>query len=236
MCKRRYLLILLFFIVANVNGQRRLINGFLKDSITLFPIAAGTVTNGTTSQKVLTDEKGFFRLEAAPNDFIYAFASSYHYDTLSYSFLFTDTITIFLSPAGNILPNVLVTVRHTKYQLDSMERKATFEKLRGTSLSAISSAPSAGFGVTVNLDRFFKKKYRDKQREERIFSKAEKMAYVNYRYSPRLVNFYTGLKGDALRSFMNRFTPDYNWLRSHPTNEDVMYYINDKLKVAASNK
>ena len=46
-----------------------------------------------------------------------------------------------------------------------------------------------------------------------------------------MVAQYTGLKGDALRDFMYRYTPSYQWLREHPTNEEVVYYISEKLKL-----
>ncbi|MEJ7680867.1 MAG: hypothetical protein WKG06_24050 [Segetibacter sp.] len=89
------MLIILIFISSNINAQASVMNGYLSDSITHFPIINGTVTNATTKKSVHSNEKGFFRLEAAPNDFIYAYAKSYHYDTLVYSLIFTDTITLY---------------------------------------------------------------------------------------------------------------------------------------------
>jgi hypothetical protein len=44
------------------------------------------------------------------------------------------------------------------------------------------------------------------------------------------VGTYTGLKGDSLNTFINKYSPDYDWLRKHTSDEDVFYYINDKLK------
>ena len=157
-------------------------------------------------------------------------ANNYHYDKLTYSFLFTDTITVYLSPLGNILPMVSVKTQYSKYQLDSMRRRGEFEESRGKQLNAFSSPNSSGFGIALNLDRLFKKRYKHKKRSEGIFETTEKSVYIDYRFSPHLVAYYTGFKGDTLRSFMQRFTPGYVWLRQHPTNEDILYYINDKLK------
>jgi hypothetical protein len=59
----------------------------------------------------------------------------------------------------------------------------------------------------------------------------EKSAYVNYRFSPYTVAYYTGLKGEKLLAFLHKYTPTYEWLRQHPTQEDVLLYINEKLKL-----
>ncbi len=226
-----YFLLLISLLRLNEGATQLItVNGYLKDSITHFPIAGGIISNVNTQKKIATDAKGFFRMEASPNDFLYVIAPSYHYDTITYSYLFTDTITIYLSPTGNVLPTVTVKSQYTKYQLDSLKRRAEFEDSRGKQLNTVSSNNSSAFGIGINLDRIFKKRYKYKKTSEGIHEMLEKSAYIDYRFSPHLVAYYTGLKGEKLQSFMQRFTPGYTWLRQHPTNEDVMYYINDKLK------
>jgi hypothetical protein len=228
---RAIAVVILIFITSVVFAQQRVVNGFLRDSVTLFPIADGTITNSTTNKTVKTDNNGFFKLAATPNDFIYASAKSYHFDTLKYSFIFTDTITIYLSFSGNVLPAVTVKGQYSKYQLDSMERRREFDQSLGTNLKTLATNHPSGFGLTFNLDKVFKKKYRNQKGDEKLFTTLEKIAYVNYRFSPNLVAYYTGFKGDKLRTFMNLYTPAFEWLRQHTTNEDVLYYINDKLKI-----
>lgn len=229
--KYRAVFICLFFLPVAASAQQRVINGFLRDSVTLFPIANGIITNSTLHKAVKTDEKGFFKIEASPNDFLYASAKSYHYDTLKYSFIYTDTIGIFLSFAGTVLPGVTVRGQYSRYQQDSIDRKRDFDQSRGTTYKTVASNDHpSGFGLTFNLDRVFKQKYRNQKKDETLFTLLEKTAYVNYRYSPNLVAYYTGYKGEKLRNFMNAYTPSYDWFRQHPSNEDVLYYINDKLK------
>lgn len=230
MFKPYHLLIILIFISCKVSGQAGVMNGFLSDSITHFPISNGTVVNATSKKSVQSNEKGFFQLEAAPNDFIYAFAKSYRYDTLVYSFIFNDTISLYLPPAGNILPNVTVKTKYNKYQLDSIERRTAFEQNRGNTMKTLSTSHPSGFGLTFNLDKVFQKKYRNQKKGEKMLNNTEEMAYADYRFSPHIVAYYTGLKGDTLKNFIHEYTPDYGWLRLHPSNEDVLYYINDKLK------
>ncbi len=230
MLKLCYTIVFLFFVALNVKGQQAWISGYLRDSTTHFPIAKGIISNASDNKKVETDAKGFFRIKAAPNDLLYAVAPSYRYDTIRYSILFGDTLTVYLAPLDHMLANVTVRSQYSRYQVDSIERRGVFEQMRGQTLNAVSSSRTSGFGVILNLDRFTKKKYRNKKKEEALFEKNEQVAYVNYRYSPQLVATYTGFKGDSLRIFMYRFTPDYEWLRAHPSNEEVIYYINDKLK------
>ncbi len=236
MYKLYWLLFISIFISAASAAQHRMVNGYLRDSTTLFPVPDGTLTNAATNKSVQSDEKGFFRMDASPGDFIYAAAKSYHHDTLQYSYIFTDTISVFLSYAGNILPAVTVKGQYSRYQLDSMERRAEFLQNSGTPQKTFSSSHPSGFGLTINLDKVFKKKYRYQKRDEQVFSQMEKMAYIDYRFSPHVVAYYTGFKGDKLRTFMNLYSPTYQWLRSHTTNEDVLYYINDKLKEYKASK
>ena len=110
-----------------------------------------------------------------------------------------------------------------------MNRKKEFEENRGNKLSSVSAAP--GFGIAINLDKKFKNKYKYQRKNEKHFGDMEKVAYVEYRYSPQLVAYYTGLKGKNLQDFMKQYTPSYEWLRAHPTDEDVMYYLNEKIKL-----
>jgi len=222
--------VFIFSVAASTSAQRRVVNGFLRDSVTLFPIANGTITNTGINKTVKTDDKGFFKIEAAPNDFIYASAKSYHFDTLKYSFIFTDTITLYLSFSGNVLPAVTVKGQYSRYQLDSMERRMDFDRTMGTRLKTLATNHPSGFGLTFNLDQVLKKKYRNQKSEEKVFTTLEKIAYVQYRFSPNLVAYFTGYKGEKLRAFMNLYTPSFDWLRQHGSNEDVLYYINDKLK------
>lgn len=230
MLKAFYLIVVFALGSMHLHAQVKTLNGFLLDSTTHFPIRGGTLTNATTGKRVTTDEKGFFHIEVAPNHVLYAVSKDYRFDTLTYSSLFADTVLIYLSPTGAVLPTVTVTALYNKYQLDSIRRKDVFDEHRRRLLPVVASSPSSGFGLTVNLDRFLKKKYNQRKRQERTFRKTEEALYVHYRFSPALVAHYTGLRGEELQAFMLRHTPSYEWLRQHSSNESVMYYLNEKIK------
>ena len=110
-----------------------------------------------------------------------------------------------------------------------ISRKTSFEENMGHELKTVSSH-SPGFGIVINLDRFFKTKYKNQRNSERTMISIEREAYISYRFSTHVVAYYTGFKGDALQSFIKKYIPSYAWLRQHTTNEDVLYYINEKLK------
>lgn len=224
-----FLLILVFFATSAV-AQRQWVSGFLLDSATHFPVAGGVVRNTITNKSIRTDSKGFFRLEVAPKDVLYSLAPSYRFDTLTYAYLFSDTIIIYLSPAGIVLPTITVSSADSRYKMDSMERRREFDENMGDAVRAVSGTNSSAFGIGINLDRFFKKKYKYQRKNEMAFRRMERQAYIDYRFSPHLVAYYTGLKGDALRDFLYLYTPSYEWLRAHPANEAVFYYINEKIK------
>ena len=222
-------LIAFIFLFNTVNAQQ-LVSGYIKDSLTHFPVSNVTIINESSRKKVQSDPKGFFYLYAKAGDLLQFTAKNYKTDTLRFISVFTDTIQMFLSPRGEMLEMVTVETKYSEYQLDSMKRKADFEDMRGTALNTVSRPPS-GFGLSLNLDRIFKRKYSNRKKEENLFKKTEKIAYIQYRFSSYIVAQYTGLKGDALRDFIYRYTPSYEWLRQHPANEDVVYYISEKLKL-----
>lgn len=228
--RRTFYILMLLLLAGSAKAQQGILKGYLRDSITHYPISNVAIINGNTQKQTKTNDKGFFHIEAGTNDRIYIQAPEYNYDTLYYSPFLADTLSLYLSPSGSILPGVTVRASYTKYQLDSMERKRDFDTLRGNVPPKVGEHPPDGFGVTISLDRL-KKSNRQKVKAEELFEKTEKQLYVDYRFSPQMVSYYTGLKGDALRQFMNRYTPTYQWLRQHTSQQEVLLYINDKLKL-----
>lgn len=228
--RKAVFLVASFLIVCIVaTAQQRMLNVYLKDSLTQLPIAGGTLSNTTSKKKVQTDANGYFRLPVSPNDLLYALALYHRYDTLRYSFLFQDTITIYLAPV-NVLETVTIETGYPKYRMDSLQRRQEFEEARGQTLNTVDrSSKKPYFGLTLNLDRLFKRKYKNKKADEQSFNQEEQQAYIRYRFTPQLVAFYTGLKGDALLTFMQRYTPSYEWLREHPAKEQMIDYLSEKL-------
>jgi hypothetical protein len=224
------LLLLLTFIASVGFAQKKTVTGFVTDSATNAPLANVQVSNLTDSKKTTTDGKGKFSLSVDVNDILFFTKDDYKFQSFRYNLLMEQTLQVRMSVLPHILPGVTVQASYSKYQSDSVKRLDDFNKeLVSPQYKAVQNN-SSGAGAVVNLD-FFTSKEKSKRRAVKLFEEHEKDAYVTYRFSPELVTAYTGLKGDSLTSFIQLHAPEYKWLRKHTTDEDVLYYINDQLKV-----
>jgi len=222
---------LVLFITGSAAAQNQFKVGYIKDSSTEQPLADVLVTNQNNRKIVHTNDKGFFRIEAYTGQILFFDKDNYHFDTLRYGAMTTsDTITIFLARLPNVLAGVTVTARGlTKYQQDSIKRRLDFESVAGPKGQTVSRANS-GAGIAINLDPLLKKKDRDRRKAYDTYDEIEKTNYVSYRFSRDLVGGFTGLKGDELSDFIEKYRPSYEWLRDHTGDDEVFYYVNEKLK------
>ena len=205
------------------------INGHLKDQFLQQPIANGEIRSALS--KALTDSNGFFRIQVKDGDIISAKKFGYRFDTVHFSFHSIDSIlTIYLEPLGTVLKTVTVSTSYSAYQVDSMRRRMAFDEARSKT-TLISTQPHPGFGLVFNIDRITKSNDKQVKKQRELFEKTEQWAYVSFRFPDSLIQSYTGLKGDSLHLFMNQYTPSYEWLRAHPGKIEVVYYINQKLKL-----
>lgn len=225
-------IIVFFFLCCfsvTVFAQGKTITGTVTDSASTAPLANVEVRNLTHNKRTTTDNNGKFSLQADVNDVLFFTKDGYHFKSFNYSIMMRQTLFVGMSKLPHELPGVTVTTTYTKYQSDSIKRREDFEKdLVSPKYSTIENNQS-GAGAVINLDRFTSKE-KSKKRAEKLFEQHEKDAYVRYRFSPEFVGAYTGLQGDSLNNFILKYSPDYNWLRKHTTDEDLFYYINDKLK------
>ncbi len=237
--RKGFLLIALFVILSTMLfAQKRLIKGYVKDSITGVPITNAIISNEATKKLVTPDVDGFFSITASRGDQILINAFNYNFDTVQTSNRTPDTLFISLIRTSETLQNVTVTTTtkgYNRYQFDSLRRREAFINDMGGigKMPAVSKADNMGAGIGINLDAFARKKTKDRNKAYNTFDYLEKQTYIDYRFSPQTISQITGLKGDSLVSFMRQNTPGYDWLRQHPANEDVLYYVNDKMKTFA---
>ncbi|WP_439504384.1 hypothetical protein [Sediminibacterium sp.] len=229
--KKILLLMVISFVASNLNAQQT-VWGYLKDSISNEPIELASVTNTNKKQTVITNNNGLFKVEISKDDILSISAVGYRYYTFIYSGVIaaSDTIELYLVPISRNLNNV--TVQNSgisQYTLDSLERDNEFkEAMISPPVKAVELSNSgAGFGISLNR---LTNREKSKRKAVQLFNNSEKEAYINYRFSAAIVKKYSGLKNEALQGFVQRHRPTYDWLRKHPKEEDVKYYINDKLK------
>lgn len=205
------------------------INGYVKDKFSHYPILNGEVRS--TFSNTLTDSTGSFRIRVNEGDIISVKKFGYRFDTIHFSFHTADsTLTIYMEPLGSIMKNVTIRTSYSAYQVDSLRRRTFFDEGRSKT-SFVSKQSHQGFGLVLSLDRLTKSKDKNLKKQREIFEKTEQWSYIRYRFPDSMVQSYTGLKGDSLHVFMNRYTPTYEWLRAHPSKIEIVYYINDKLKL-----
>lgn len=230
---RNLLLILGLLLFGQIHGQKnKTLIGYLRDSITHAPVVLASVSNNNSGQIVMTGNTGRFKLTVKTNDIISFAAVGYHFDTvqLTRNFLEKDSIDLFVSPLSHDLGNVTVSAKGmSAYQMDSLERRNDLLHDMVSYKKPTFALANSGAGLGISIDRFSKHE-KSKRRALDFFEKNEREAYINYRYSQQLVAEATGFKDDTLRQFIQQSRPSYEWLRNNPSDEDIRYYINDRLK------
>lgn len=205
--------------------------GYLRDSVTKEPIALAAVANLSNQQTVMSSTAGRFKLSNANPGQILSFAAvGYYFDTLV---LRTgnpnDTLVFYLRPLATNLGNVTVTGKLlSRYQQDSIERSREFKEKMVSPPIPTFGLSNSGAGLGIGLEGLYKKE-RNKRKGIDFFKTNEEEEYINYRFSPELVVKYTGFQEDELQAFMQAYRPTYKWLRQHPKEEDLLYYINESL-------
>jgi hypothetical protein len=225
-----FVVIILFACCITANAQRRYFVGYVKDSATKFPIINATITNETSHAVFNSDKKGFFRVTAVPGDLLFFEAKNYHYKIYHTSLMMVDTLVIYLASNANQLASVTVSTKgYSQYQKDSIKRREEFMQDVGPKMKTVSGGNS-GVGAGLNLDPFLSKKGKEKREAYKFFEQNEQDRYVDYRFSREIVGQYTLLTGDTLTNFMWQYRPSYKWLRDHQADDDVFFYINEKMK------
>lgn len=223
--------ICLWMLCLNSIAQSKRIWGFVLDSITKTPIENASITNTNNKQTVVSNNMGRFNLEISKQQIISVASINHYFDTLLITdkIFKQDTFFIFLKPITRNLKDVTVTAIINRYVFDSIERRKSFlEGVGNYKISTISKSNS-GAGIALNIDHFSARE-KNKRRAYRLFEMLEKEQYINYRFNQYTVTKYSTLQGDDLTAFMQTYRPTYEWLRTHTSDEDMKYYINDCLK------
>lgn len=228
------IIFIILFILPSILFAQSIIYGTTLDSASGKVLTLTTITNLNKGKSVVSSYAGRFSIMAELGNLLVATYSGYDFDTIRVTpEMLNDTIMVRMNPLINELPNAVVTAKgdYSGYQLDSLRRRMEHaDLLNKANIPAIGGpVPGSGFGVSFSLDRFSKRE-KNKRKAKEIFEMIEDESYINYRFSDALVAKYTGLENDGLIEFMNLYRPTYDWLRDHQVEEDVVDYINKKLK------
>lgn len=222
---------ILFCIATNAQKNKPII-GYLRDSVTHAPVVLASITNNNSHQTVMTGNNGRFKIIIKENEVLAFAAVGYHFDTIQFNrnYAQLDSIELFASPLSHDLGNVTVTAKGmSAYQMDSLERRNDLLQDMVSYKKPLFANANSGAGIGISIDRFSKHE-KSKRRALDFFESNEREAYINYRYSAKLVAETTSFKDEQLRDFIQQSRPTYNWLRQNTSDEDIRYYINQQLK------
>jgi hypothetical protein len=196
-------------------------------------IMSVNVQNLTQKKYNISDMGGNYKIPAQKGDTVVFTSAGYKPDTAfvsSWMFDEQDGFSVYMDPNVVELPTVRVGDM-SNYQLDSMKRKeeyAWLDKFHKVKLAG-GKTFSDGVGISFSPLDYFNHVQVQRRRLQHRLANDEKDYYVDSRFPRNYVARVTGLKGDSLQLFMDRYRPSYDFCRK-ASNENMLLYISNSLK------
>ncbi|HEY4285899.1 MAG TPA: hypothetical protein VGN00_02260 [Puia sp.] len=192
-----------------------------------------SVINHSQRKINLSDAGGNYKIPAKPGDTITFTSAGYKPDTAfvrSWMFEEKGGYLVNLEPNPVGLPAVQVD-EIDNYKKDSIKRKEEYAWVYPTHRRRLigSETPQDGVGIIISPLDYFGTRETQKRRLRKRLKQEEIDYYIDFRFPAAYVSRVTGLHDDSLRIFLYRYRPGYGFCRK-ASNEDILLYINDKLK------
>jgi hypothetical protein len=208
------------------------ITGTVTDAATGAPLYPATVLDTTSRQATYADSAGRYRIVALGGEvlefsYLGYYARTYQVPARLSRIIHDEKLT----SRTHKLQEVRVTAL-SPYQQDSLDRINAFGDYLNQPPPPLldkHSHPEGGFGFTFHPFSYFSRSGRRSRRFHKMYGDFERKAYVYSRYTPALVTRLTGLKGDSLRMFLQRYEPDYRFVRQ-ATNLELWSWIKIRYK------
>lgn len=187
-----------------------ILKGVVTEGATGVPMSAVTVTNLFTGALTYTDSNGVFNLVAQKGELISFAFPGYRpqQKSVSVSIQGIEDMSIQLFSLSYELDEYVFRSKYTPYQLDSIERRATYARplARQKGGSLMSPITLLAEKLSGNSKRIF--------RFQQQFMSWEKEKFTASRYTEALTTALTGLHGDTLAHFMNINPIPYDFVRA----------------------
>lgn len=197
--------------------------GMVADADTKAGLPAVTIINKRTQMGTLSSESGRFYMEAMPGD------------TLEFSMLSYYKKEI-VTPASEASFNVYmvkrifglqeVNVRGRNYHRDSLETRDEYGRYfnykKPGAMDVLKTLPVNPVTALSYLVPSKARKRREHFRDQLVYWEKEK--YIDYRYSPEVVQKMTKLESPELDSFMYKYKPGYQFLET-ASDYDLLLFI-----------
>lgn len=228
-------LILLLFLSMESRAQSTLSGEVLssKDSL---PLTGVTILNKRSGFAATSDDKGIFTIHARQGDTI--LLKRLGYTPLLY---ITDReksgIHFRMTPQPIELKSV--TVMHYHLLKDSLRLREEFRRsfdFRRPRWNEV--VPYVGIGFAININQLSKalafKSNRRKEKFRGLLFEKEKENLVEARFTPEVVTKVTGMQGDSVTQFMQKFAPHYDFVKNATTYDLYEYIKQQYLKYISS--
>lgn len=221
-----FCLIIAILPLAAQKTVRGRVNNFTYDTIS--PLPSATITNITSRSSVSADNSGYYIIKANENDSLVFSFNGYISDTVRVQEqFFISGYDAALIERAAFLSGVTVMA---DYRRDSIRRRQEYSYAYEKPLGITGGhTPSAGAGIVLSPSAIFSKERKANKRLKTRLLKQEEDAYVDYVFSPAWVSSLTGLKDEALKTFMNQYRPSYEFCRQR-NRAELITYVSDKFK------
>ena len=228
----RWLFILLVFCCATVKAQ--VISGKIVSDSTNTPVAARLFTH--SGYQTATNAAGNFNIQVkGVGDTIKVFAIGYKTLIFPVKLPVQKYIVIRLETASVNLKEVTIKAERN-HQKDSIDHRAEYSKVfnyQPAKLKDAFVAPPSNVPFTVvsiDLLRVISALTRNsdpKYKLQKVLLRDEQGDYIATRFNRGLVSRVTGLKGDSLQTYMDKYYPTLDWVKK-ASDYDILLYIKSK--------
>jgi hypothetical protein len=215
------------FLYSGASAQRQISGNIKSDSEILI---SATIRNVSRHMINISDLGGNYKIVAEVGDSLIFSHLGYISDTIVVNnIMFIDRLPVELKMKISYLTSVEVD-EMGKYRLDSLSRREDYDYIfNGKNAKPLWDNKLSGDGRGVNFSPIGHWSSNEKQKrklKERL-ERDDKEEFIYYKFSRRVPRL-TGLSGDSLIIFINKYKPTYDYCL-HANNLDILIYINDKL-------
>jgi hypothetical protein len=218
---------ILQLMISGVFGQGQISGTIKGNSEILF---AATIRNITQHKVNTSDLGGNYKIAAETGDSLIFSHLGYVSDTvLVNSMMFGDRLPIELRIKISYLQSVDVD-EMAKYRMDSLSRREDYDYIfKGKNDKPLWDNKLSGDGRGVNFSPIghWSAEEKQKRRLKKRLETDDEEEFIYYKFSRRVPRL-TGLKGDSLIRFINKYKPSYAYCLQ-ANSLDILVYINDKL-------
>jgi hypothetical protein len=218
---------MLQFIFSGVSAQSQISGNIKGNDEILF---SATIRNVSKHRTNISDLGGNYKIGAQTGDSIIFSHQGYISDTVVVTALmFGERLPIELKIKMSNLASVDVN-EMSKYELDSLNRREDYDYIyKNKNAKPLWDNQLSGDGRGVNFSPIGHYSASEKQRRrlKQRLEEDDKEEFIYYKFSRRVPRL-TGLRGDSLITFINKYKPGYEYCLT-ATNMDILIYINDKL-------